>query len=281
MLNPGGQPRKHHPGYHQDQRCPRVPGEIPPARGAQHQPGGNRAHQQRRAEEVDLLPPAGVRRQPPQRPAAHYPGQRAKRQVDPENPPPGNTIGERSAEHGPGNAGDAPHATHIYLVAAPLARRRHIGNRRLRDHHQTSAADALHRPPQRNLPEMPRRRAAQGGNREHEDCRLHQPPPPINIRKPPENRRRRRAGQQVCGDNPGDMRPAAQIARHARHRRHNNRLVQRREQNAQRHATNDGENFFVRKLLRPRHAGTLPCPCGVVTPEPRYFVLAEGSLLRT
>ena len=70
----------------------------------------------------------------------------ADREVDVEDPVPGELLDEDAAEQRADDARDAEHRTEQPLVAAALARRDDVADDRLGADHQPAAAEALDRP---------------------------------------------------------------------------------------------------------------------------------------
>ena len=70
----------------------------------------------------------------------------AQRQVDVEDPPPRQVLGEHATQQGPYHRGHPEHGAEEAHVAAPLARRDDVADHSQDEHHEPAAADALKRP---------------------------------------------------------------------------------------------------------------------------------------
>ena len=71
-------------------------------------------------------------------------------QVDVEDPPPRQVVGQQPAEQRPQHRGHTEDGAERTLILAPLAQRDDVGDDRGRRHHQQAAAEPLHRPPARS-----------------------------------------------------------------------------------------------------------------------------------
>ena len=177
------QGRERQPGderEEQDRRGKPRQGAAAPAQDQQRARDGDR--QQRRAGVIDprLDPP---RLQHLQRAIAQREGRGADRDVQPEDPPPGEGVGDPAAEHRAGDAGGGPHARDIGLVSAALARGDDVGDRRLRHDEQSAAADPLQRPEDDELGKALREAAQHRGEDEPDDRRQQQRAPAIKVGK--------------------------------------------------------------------------------------------------
>ncbi len=152
---------------------------------------------------------------------------RPDRQVDIENPAPRQRVGDHSAEHRPRDAAQREDAGDQALVAAALARRDKIGNRRLRQHHQPAGAKPL-QPAEQNQPghragEPAQRRA---GN-EHRDRDDEQWAAPVHVAELAVERCGRGRRQHKRRDDPGQMGEPAKLGDDARQRGADDVLVKR------------------------------------------------------
>ena len=120
-------------------RAPRI-AQAAPAQREQDRHG--RGDQQDGAEQVELVRPL-VARQPLQAPIGDQERQQSERQVDPEDHRPVQMLGEKAAQHRPGEARGHEHAGEIDLIAAALPGRHEIGHDGLREGDQPPAAEAL------------------------------------------------------------------------------------------------------------------------------------------
>ena len=136
-------------------RTDRHVGSIRLDRLGQHahgtEPGGRRlAHQHAPAHRRRIFPhddraPAR-QRQPPQVAIAQHERDESERNIDPENPVPGQVIDKEPAEHRPEHHRDRHDARQISLIQPAFARRNDIGDRRLGHRAQAAPAKPLHYP---------------------------------------------------------------------------------------------------------------------------------------
>ena len=93
---------------------------------------------------VDAAPQAAER--DAQHHGGHDQGGDAQRQVDVEDPPPAQLIGEETAEQRTAHAGQREHRPEVALVAAPLAGGDEVTDDRHGEHHQPAPAKPLQSP---------------------------------------------------------------------------------------------------------------------------------------
>ncbi len=206
---------------------------MPPSVSAQHQRAERRG-QQRRAEVVDpvmCLVPGGVQRRLQDGERDH-----ADREVDEEDPAPGQRRGEEAAEQRADHAGQPEHGTEEALVAAALARRHDVADRRHRAHHQAAAAEPLERPEQDQLGHALRDPTQRRAGQEHDQRELEHDLAAVQVAELAVDRRDRGLREQIGGDHPGDVVESAEVADDRRQRGRDDRLVQRRHQQHQHQA---------------------------------------------
>ena len=112
-------------------------------RADEHDPG-EPCRQQRCTEIVD--PPVNTFAHARQRRRQHAEREHADRDVDVEDPPPGERAGEEPAEQRADHTRQAEHSAEQALVTAALARGDDITDRRHRADHEAAAAEPLDRP---------------------------------------------------------------------------------------------------------------------------------------
>jgi len=93
---------------------------------------------------VDAAPQAAER--DAQHHGGHDQGGDAQRQVDVEDPPPAQLVGEVAAEQRAAHARQREHRPEISLVAAPFAGGDEVADNRNGEHHQPAAAQSLQSP---------------------------------------------------------------------------------------------------------------------------------------
>ena len=142
-------------------------------------------------------------------------------------------VGEQPAEQRPDDGGDPEDRSQRTLVLASFAQRNDVGDQRRRGDHEPTGADALHRAP-RDEP----RHGARGGThegRDDEDRRadLEDELAAEQVTELAGEHDRDGVGDQVGGDDPGDVASAAEVADDGRQRRGHDRLVERGQQHAE------------------------------------------------
>ena len=90
-------------------------------------------------------------------------------------------VGERAAEQRAGDGGGRPHRADVALVAAALARREEVGDRRLAERDQPARADALQRAERDQLRHGLREPAQRGADQEDRDRDDEQPPAAVEV----------------------------------------------------------------------------------------------------
>ncbi len=120
----------------------RVPGVGRAAEaGVEDDPGKARGEHDR-SEVVDPVPLG--RRSGTEGARDHRERERTEREVDVEDPAPGEVVDEEASEQRPGDGRDAEHRSEQALVTAALAGGDEVADDGHRDHHQAAAAEALH-----------------------------------------------------------------------------------------------------------------------------------------
>src|SRR5438046_2884272 len=99
-------------------------------------------------------------------------GHCSERQVDVENPPPGEMVDEEAAEHRSKERGKSPDGSEQALVPAALARRYQIADRGDHRHHQAAAPDSLQKTESDELGHAPAHAAERGSGQKHHDRAL-------------------------------------------------------------------------------------------------------------
>ena len=185
-------------------RVPRV-GRAAPRQGEQQAADGHAEHH--RAGDVDAV--LAYRAAGASCAATTTSASPPERQVDEEDPAPRDGVGQRAAEQRPGHRGDPPHRADEALVAAALAGREEVGDRRLGERQQAAGAEALQRPAGHELAHRLRRPAQQRADQEDRDGDDEQPPAPVEVRQLAVQRDGDRRGEQVRGDDPRELLEAA------------------------------------------------------------------------
>ena len=124
-------------------------------------------------------------------------------------------------------------------VAAALARRDDVADRRLRADHQPAAAQPLDRAERDQLGHPLREPAQRGADQEEHERALQHDLAPVEVAELAVERRDDRDRQQVGGDHPRDVLQPAEVADDRRQRGRDDRLVERREQHHQHQRAED------------------------------------------
>ena len=227
----------------------RVPGEgVAAERGEQDQADRRRADQ-RGARIVDhmagLAQPAGQHRR------GHHQGNDADREVDVENPPPGQVVHEEAADQRAEHAGDPERGAEDPLITAALARRDDVTDDGLRAHDQAAAAQSLDGAERDQLDHRVRQAGQRRTDQEDHDRRLEEHLPAVHVAELAPQRRRHRGGEQVGRDDPGQVRQPVKIACDGRQRRRDDRLVERGQQHSEQQRTDDYQHPPLAYGLRP------------------------------
>jgi hypothetical protein len=154
----------------------------------------------------------------------------ADRQVDVEDPPPGEVVDEEAAEQRPRYRRHAEDAAEVALVAPALSRRENVADHRDRDHDQPTGAESLEPPEDDQLRDVLADPAERGADQEDDDRRLQHDLPPVLVAELPVHRSSHGRGQQVGGDDPREVRDATEVTDDRRQRGRDDRLVERSEQ---------------------------------------------------
>ena len=124
-------------------------------------------------------------------------------------------LGQKAAGDRPESIGADRDRGEIALIARPLARRDRFADQRLRQGHQSAAAEALQHARQRQQFDGRRRRAQHRSHNEHGERKEHHGAAAEGIAQPAIDRRGDGGGDQIGDDDPGgalDLAGAAAIA---------------------------------------------------------------------
>ncbi len=237
-LLPDEQQQRGHATAQQAQRIG-APDIVPLAQPRQeHQHAGQSTAEQQRAQIVDPMLAAATGRQMAQRPAHREQRQQGQRQVDPEDPAPRQIVGQVAADHRSRHAGDRPHAADIALIAAALAQRHHVGNRRLRHRDQPPAAEPLQDARDDQLRHRLRECARDRREQEQHDRERQHRAPAQYVGQLAVDRRGHRRRDQVGRHDPGHHIEAVQAQGDLGQDHGHDRLLERTEQDRQHQAEN-------------------------------------------
>ena len=242
--------------------CDEPHGPRRPAEAREQHDRRQAAGEQRRARVVD--PVLDVRGAGVERDRDHHQRERAERQVDVEDPAPREVVDEEAAEQRADHGRDAEDSAEEALVLAPLARRDDVADDGHRRHDQAAAADPLEGAERDQLAHVLREPAQRRADQEDDDRRLQDDPAAVQVAELPVHRPDDGRGEQVRGDDPGQMLDPAEIADDRRQRGRDDRLVERGQQQDQHQRAED----------QPRRAGR---PAGRSRPALRLNVLAARA----
>ena len=150
-----------------------------------------------------------------------------------EDPAPREVGDEEAAEQRAGHRRDREDGADQAHVATALARRDDVGDDRLRADHEAAGPDPLQRAEAdqlgHRLREPREHRAGEEDQDRHEEDGL----APVHVAELAVDRRRDRRGEQVRGDDPGEVVEPAEVADDGRQRNRDDRLVERGEEHAE------------------------------------------------
>ena len=196
--------------------------------------------------------------------------------------------GEEAADQRAGDARDAEHRAEQPHVAAAVARRHDVADRRLRAHHQPAAAQPLDRAERDQLGHPLREPAQRRADEEQDQRALQHDLAPVEVAELAVQRRHRRHRQQVGGDHPRQVLEPAELADDRRQRGRDDRLVQRRQQHHQHQAADDDQDAAAvggarghRRSPTPPPLSGASCASRALALRGRLAALAAGrGLLR-
>jgi hypothetical protein len=192
---------------------------------------------------------ADVHRSGVERRADHDQGEPADRQVDVEDPAPGQVVHEEAAEQRPQDGRHAEDGAEETLVLAAVARRDDVADHGHRRDDQAAAADALERAEGDQLEHALGEPAERRADEEDHDRRLQDDLASVEVAELPVDGPDDSRREQVGRDDPGEVLDAAEVADDRRQRGRDDRLVERRQQQHQHQGAEDQANAR-RRLLR-------------------------------
>ena len=224
-------------GHDQDDQLRRAPGVGGAAEARVEDDPRKTAGKQDSAEVVDrVLGPVGASLEGG---ADHGERDEADRKVDVEDPAPGEVVDEEPAEQRPDHRRDAEDGAEVALVPAALARRDDVADDGDRHHDQAAGTEPLERAEADQLGHVLAEPAQHRAGQEDHDRRLQHDLPPVEVAELPVHRPDHRRGEQVRGDDPGELRDPSEVADDRRQGRRHDRLVERRQQEHQQQRAED------------------------------------------
>src|SRR5207249_2821546 len=134
------------------------------------------------------------------------------RDVDVEDPPPGDRSHDDPAEERPRDARDAEHGAEEALVAAALARRYDVADDRLHQHDQAAGAEALNRAEGDQLRHTVRLATERRADEEEDDRALEHALAAVEVAELAVDRRHRGLREEECARHPREPIEAAEVA---------------------------------------------------------------------
>ena len=188
-------------------------------------------HEQQEARRVERRPPptAGLRLQ-----AHHHEhGGEPERDVHPKDRAPAEGLRKIAAGDRPERRRGDRYAGEIALIAAALARRNGLADQRLRERHQSTAAESLQHARRGEELDVRRERAQHRSEHEQEERGEHHRLAAEGVAEAAVNRRCDRVGDQIRNHYPGDTLDLAEVGRHRRQRGGDDRLIGYRHEHRQ------------------------------------------------
>ena len=247
-----------HRGRHGDQGeaddLRRAPWVLRPAPGGQQDQRGRGHGEQRPAQVVDLVADllgghVQGGEQVDQRRAAH-------RDVDVEDPAPGEGGGDEPAEQRAADGGEHHHHHHVAHVLPALARSHDVAERRHRADHQPAGPQALQRAERDELRHRLRQAGQRRADEEDDDRGDEELLPPVHVAELAVERRGDRGREDVGGHHPGQVRDPAEVAHDPRQRGAHDEVVEHGQQDRQQQPGQHDHHLARREELpaRPVHA---------------------------
>ena len=189
-----------------------------------------------------------MHRNQPQLPVRQKGGRERQRHIEPENHRPVQMLGYDATQHRAKTAGNDPNRAGIGLVVSALARRHRIGNDRLRQRHDTAAADALQASADDQHQHARRRRTRRGTGHKDAERHQHHAAATVDVAELAIERRHDGRRQQIGDNHPGQIFEVIERTADGRQGRRYDRLVERAEKHRQRQAADDGDHLAPAEL---------------------------------
>ena len=172
----------------------------------------------------------------------------ADRQVDVEDPPPAQVLGNEASGERPDDARQPEDRTEVTHVPAPLAGADDVADDRLGADHQPAGADPLQRPEPDQLGHVLRQPGQGRADQEDDDRRLEELLAAVQVAELAPQRGRDRRGENVGGHHPGQVVQAMQVTRDRRQGRGDDRLIERGQEHAEHQRPEDDQDPLVLRL---------------------------------
>jgi hypothetical protein len=157
-------------------------------------------------------------------------GRAAEREVDVEDPAPGEAVGDEAAGQRAADGGEHHHHHHVAHVAAAFPRRHDVAERGHRPDHQAAGPQALQRAEPDELLHVLRQAGQGRADQEDHDREDEELLAAVHVAELAVERRGDRRGQHVGRDHPGQVGHPAQAADDPGQRGAHDELVEHRQQ---------------------------------------------------
>ena len=204
----------------------------------------------------------------------------ADRQVDVEDPAPGKVGGDEPADQRAADGGEHHHDHHVAHVAAALARRHDVAERRHRADHQAACAQALDRAERDQLGHRMRLTGQRRAGQEDQDRDDEEPLAAVHVAEFPVERRHDQGREDVGGHHPGQVGHPAEVADDPRQRGAHDEVVQHGEQNGEQEPRQDDHHLARCKKLPAPARQRLPVRASCGRPRAALPVPARPRYLR-
>jgi hypothetical protein len=175
------------------------------------------------------------------------------RDVDVEDPAPGEVVDEKAAQQWPDHCRETEDASKESLVAAAVPRRDDVRDHGDRQHEQAPAAQALDRAEGDQLGHVLADPAQCRADEEDHDRRLQDSFPAVEVAQLSVDRPGDSGRQQVGRDDPGELRDAAEVPDDRRQGGRDDRLIERRQQQHEQQRAEDQSHGLAVGAGRPGH----------------------------
>ncbi|MNH00129.1 hypothetical protein D3C79_593150 [compost metagenome] len=192
--------------------------------------------------------------------ADHRQGENPQRQIDIEDPAPGEMLHQPPAEQRPDHRRQAKHPAEQPLIAPAIGRWDHVAHHRHGHYQQTAATQSLQCPHQDQLRHVLRQSAQHRTEQKHHDGDLQHDLAAEQIAELAIQRHHDGRGQQIGRHDPGQILQPAELADDGRQRGRDDGLIERRQQH---HQQQRGEQQTDRGRLFRRPAAIFVA-CGVI-----------------
>ncbi|MGY3648292.1 hypothetical protein ACVWWR_006053 [Bradyrhizobium sp. LM3.2] len=154
-------------------------------------------------------------------------------------------LGEHAADDRAKNAAHHPDAGEVGLVLAALAWAHDVGDHGLHDRHDAAATQSLKTARKNQHRQVRRDRAQQRARDEQAERDDDHDAAAVDVAQRPEHRRNRGRGEQIGGDDPGEIGDVVELASDGRKRGGDDGLIERSQKHRQHQADDDGADLVL------------------------------------